>query len=38
LAGFETMAMMRKGQLRQIDGHDIRGQAVVITDLFDSAA
>jgi transposase, IS6 family len=30
LAGFETMAMMRKGQLRQIDGHDIRGQAVVI--------
>jgi IS6 family transposase len=38
LAGFETMAMMRKGQLRQIDGHDIRGQAVVIADLFDSAA
>ena len=38
LAGFETMAMMRKGQLRQSDGHDIRGQAVVIADLFDSAA
>jgi transposase, IS6 family len=38
LAGFETMAMMRKGQLRQIDGHDIRGQAVVIADSFDSAA
>ena len=38
LAGFETMAMMRKGQLRQIDGHDIRGQAVVIDRLFDSAA
>src|SRR6202030_2684517 len=38
LAGFETMAMMRKGQLRRIDGHDIRGQAVVIADLFDSAA
>jgi transposase-like protein len=38
LAGFETMAMIRKGQLRQIDGHDIRGQAVVIADLFDSAA
>jgi hypothetical protein len=32
------MAMMRKGQLRQIDGHDILGQAVVIADLFDSAA
>jgi hypothetical protein len=29
LAGFETMAMMRKGQL-------VRGQAVVIADLFDS--
>jgi IS6 family transposase len=38
LAGFETMAMMRKGQLRKIDGHDILGQAVVIADLFDSAA
>jgi transposase, IS6 family len=38
LAGFETMAMMRKGQVRKIDGHDIRGQAVVIADLFDSAA
>ena len=38
LAGFEAMAMMRKGQLRKIDGHDIRGQAVVIADLFDSAA
>jgi hypothetical protein len=32
------MAMMRKGQLRKIDGHDIRGQAAVIADLFDSAA
>jgi transposase, IS6 family len=38
LPGFETMAMMRKGQLRKIDGHDIRGQAVVIANLFDSAA
>ena len=38
LAGFEAVAMMRKGQLRKIDGHDIRGQAVVIADLFDSAA
>ena len=38
LAGFETMALLRKGQLRQIDGHDIRSQAVVIADLFDSAA
>jgi transposase, IS6 family len=38
LTGFESMAMMRKGQLQKIDGHDIRGQAVVIADLFDSAA
>jgi transposase, IS6 family len=38
LAGFETMAMMRKGQLQKMDGHHIRGQAVVIADLFDSAA
>jgi hypothetical protein len=32
------MAMMRKGQLQKSDGHDIRGHAVVIADLFDSAA
>jgi transposase, IS6 family len=36
LAGFETMAMMSKGQVREIDGHDIRGRAaVIIADLFD---
>jgi DDE domain/Adenylate and Guanylate cyclase catalytic domain len=38
LAGFEAMAMMRKGQVRKIDGHDIRGQAAFIADLFDRAA
>ena len=38
LAGFETMAMMRKGQVRKIDGHDIRSQAAFIADLFDRAA
>ena len=38
LAGFETMAMMRKGQVRKIDGHDIRGQAAFIADLFNRAA
>ena len=38
LAGFETMAMIRKGQVRKIDGHDIRGQAAFIADLFDRAA
>jgi hypothetical protein len=30
--------MMRKGQLQKIDGHDIRDQAVVIADSFNSAA
>src|ERR1700678_4024217 len=38
LAGFETMAMMRKGQVRKMDGHDIRSQAAFIADLFDRAA
>jgi transposase, IS6 family len=38
LAGFETIATMRKGQVRKIDGHDIRGQAAFIADLFDRAA
>jgi transposase, IS6 family len=38
LAGFEAMAMMRKGQVRKIDGDDIRGQAAFIADLFDRAA
>ena len=37
LAGFETMTMMRKGQVRKIDGHDIRGQAAFIADLFERA-
>jgi hypothetical protein len=30
--------MMRKGQVRKIDGHDIRSQAAFIADLFDRAA
>jgi transposase, IS6 family len=38
LAGFEAMAMIRKGQVRKIDGQDIRGQAAFIADLFDRAA
>jgi hypothetical protein len=37
-AGFEAMAMIRKGQVRKIDGQDIRGQAAFIADLFDRAA
>lgn len=38
LAGFETMAMIRKGQVRNIDGRDVRAQAVSIAAMFDSAA
>ena len=38
LAGFETMAMIRKGQVRNIDGRDVRAQAVFIAGMFDSAA
>ena len=38
LAGFEAMAMIRKGQIRKIGGRDIRGQAIFITALFDTAA
>jgi transposase-like protein len=38
LAGFETMTMVRKGQVRKIDGNDIWGQAVFIANLFDKAA
>jgi IS6 family transposase len=36
--GFEAMAMIRKGQIRKIGGRDIRGQAIFITALFDTAA
>jgi transposase-like protein len=38
LAGFEAMAMIRKGQVRNISGGDIRGQATFIAGLFDVAA
>jgi transposase, IS6 family len=38
LAGFEAMAMIRKGQIRKIGGRDIRGQAIFISALFDTAA
>ena len=38
LAGFETMAMVRKGQLRTVDGRDIKGQAIFIAGLFNIAA
>jgi transposase, IS6 family len=38
LAGFEAMVMIRKGQIRKIGGRDIRGLAIFITALFDTAA
>jgi IS6 family transposase len=38
LAGYEAMAMIRKGQVRNIGGNDIRAQAPFIVTLFDIAA
>jgi transposase, IS6 family len=38
LAGYEAMAMMRKGQVRNIDGGDISGPAEFIAGLFHAAA
>ena len=34
LAGFEAYAMIRKGQVRNIDGRDIRAQAIFIAGIF----
>src|SRR5271156_4216290 len=38
LAGYEAMAMIRKGQVRNIGGNDIRAQAAFIAGLFQVAA
>src|SRR3982751_471690 len=38
LAGYEAMAMIRKGQLRNIGGRDMRAQNSVIAELFEIAA
>ncbi len=38
LAGYEAMAMVRKGQVRNIGGHDIRAQATFVAELFQIAA
>jgi transposase, IS6 family len=38
LAGYEAMAMMRKGQVRNISRNDIRAQATFIAGLFQVAA
>ena len=37
LAGYEAMAMMRKGQVRNTSGNDIRAQATFIAGLFQIA-
>jgi hypothetical protein len=38
LAGYEAMAMIRKGQVHSIGGRDMRTQAVFVADLFGVAA
>ena len=38
LAGYEVMAMVRKGQLRKIGGRDMRAQATFVAELFQGAA
>ena len=38
LAGYEVMAMVRKGQVRRIGGRDMRAQATFIAELFQIAA
>jgi IS6 family transposase len=38
LAGYEAMAMIRKGQVRRICGNDIRAQAAFIAELFEVGA
>jgi hypothetical protein len=37
-ANYEAMAMIRKGQVRNIGGNDIRAQATFIATLFAIAA
>ncbi|WP_328702793.1 IS6 family transposase [Belnapia mucosa] len=34
LAGYEAMAMIRKGQVRKVGGRDMRAQATFIAELF----
>jgi len=38
LAGYEAMAMIRKGQAHNIGGRDIRAQAAFVAELFQVAA
>ena len=38
LAGYEAMAMVRKGRLRKISGRHIQAQATFVAELFQVAA
>ena len=38
LAGYEMMAMVRKGQVQQVGGRDMRAQARFVAELFGVAA
>jgi IS6 family transposase len=38
LAGYDVMAMMRKGQVRRIGGRDMTAQATFIAQVFAVAA
>ena len=38
LAGYEAMAMVRKGQVRNIGGRDMRAQTTFVAELFQIAA
>jgi transposase-like protein len=38
LEGIETMHMMRKGQVKRLDGRDTMGQAKFVESLFRIAA
>jgi transposase-like protein len=38
LSGFEAISMIRKGQIRNISGNDMRAQASFIAELFQIAA
>ena len=38
LAGYEVVAMIRKGQVHHLDGRDMRAQTVFVASLFETAA
>jgi transposase, IS6 family len=37
LAGYEAMAMIRKGQVHNIDGHNMQAQTAFVDSLFQMA-